>query len=119
MYFVPPISDSDSISLQEVKCELLCLGQYDTKLTMCSETKGGERDVFNERPTREDQTTAVAPAEQKAALSTGCTIHTSMGDIVSYPTHHWDRAEVRLASQAVPRYGTEDSRKLCWTCKGW
>jgi peptidylprolyl isomerase domain and WD repeat-containing protein 1 len=52
------------------------------RLIMISETKGGERDVFNERPTREDQTTAVAPAEQKAALSTGCTIHTSMGDIV-------------------------------------
>ena len=44
---------------------------------------GGDRDVFNERPTREDQSTAVAPVEQKAELSTSCTIHTSQGDIVS------------------------------------
>ena len=43
----------------------------------------GDRDVFNERPTREDQTLTVAPVEEKAALATSCTIHTSMGDIVS------------------------------------
>jgi len=49
------------------------------------EGKGGDRDVFNERPTREDQSVAVAPAEEKAALATSCTIHTSMGDIVCPP----------------------------------
>lgn len=50
---------------------------------MFREAKGGERDVFNEKPTREDQTMAVAAAIEKGQLATGCTIHTSMGDIVS------------------------------------
>ncbi|KAK1924722.1 peptidyl-prolyl cis-trans isomerase [Papiliotrema laurentii] len=45
------------------------------------EAKGGDRDVFNERPTREDQAVVVAAVENKAALATACTIHTSMGDI--------------------------------------
>jgi peptidylprolyl isomerase domain and WD repeat-containing protein 1 len=49
----------------------------------CREAKGGDRDVFNERPTREDQAVVVAAVENKAALATACTIHTSMGDIVS------------------------------------
>lgn len=39
--------------------------------------------MFNEKPTREDQAMVVAAPETKVALSTGCTIHTSMGDIVS------------------------------------
>ncbi len=47
------------------------------------ESKGGERDVFNERPTREDQSLAVAQVAAAPALPTSCTIHTSMGDIVS------------------------------------
>ena len=46
------------------------------------EAKGGDRDVFNERPTREDQAMVMPLVENKAALATGCTIHTSMGDIV-------------------------------------
>ena len=50
---------------------------------MIREGKGGERDVFNERPTREDQAIAVAPTQAKAALPEKATIHTSMGDIVS------------------------------------
>lgn len=41
----------------------------------------GDRDVFNERPTREEQTVAVAP-EKKKATATSLTIHTTMGDIV-------------------------------------
>jgi peptidylprolyl isomerase domain and WD repeat-containing protein 1 len=44
----------------------------------------GDRDVFNERPTREEQTVAVAP-EKKKVSATSLTIHTTMGDIVSHP----------------------------------
>jgi peptidylprolyl isomerase domain and WD repeat-containing protein 1 len=42
---------------------------------------GGERDVFNERPTREDLSMAVGPVEKKRASAMGCTIHTSRGDV--------------------------------------
>lgn len=42
----------------------------------------GDRDVFNERPTREEQTVAVAP-EKKVVTATNLTIHTTKGDIVS------------------------------------
>lgn len=42
----------------------------------------GDRDVFNERPTREEQTVAVAP-EKKQVSATSLTIHTTKGDIVS------------------------------------
>jgi hypothetical protein len=41
----------------------------------------GDRDVFNERPTREEQTVMVAP-EKKKPTATSLTIHTTMGDIV-------------------------------------
>jgi len=44
----------------------------------------GDRDVFNERPTREEQTVMVAP-EKKKATATSLTIHTTMGDIVCVP----------------------------------
>lgn len=49
------------------------------------DTKGGDRDVFNEKPTREEQTVAMAAAPAPAA-ATGQTavIHTTMGDIVSH-----------------------------------
>lgn len=57
---------------------------------MCREAKSGDRDVFNEKPTREDQAMVVAHAAPKAALATGCTIHTSMGDIVSSTLRLWD-----------------------------
>ncbi|KAG9009450.1 hypothetical protein FRB93_005386 [Tulasnella sp. JGI-2019a] len=42
----------------------------------------GDRDVFNERPTRDEQTLAIANAPSaKSALPTTATIHTTMGDI--------------------------------------
>lgn len=41
--------------------------------------KSGDRDVFNERPTAEEATVVVV--EEKKALPTTATIHTSMGDI--------------------------------------
>ncbi|KAG8861671.1 hypothetical protein FRB96_002628 [Tulasnella sp. 330] len=42
----------------------------------------GDRDVFNERPTRDEQTVAIANAPNaKSALPTTATIHTTMGDI--------------------------------------
>ncbi|GFZ46243.1 Cyclophilin cyp15 [Saitozyma sp. JCM 24511] len=42
----------------------------------------GERDVFNERPTREEQTVALAQQPEKVrAQATMATIHTSKGDI--------------------------------------
>jgi peptidylprolyl isomerase domain and WD repeat-containing protein 1 len=44
----------------------------------------GDRDVFNERPTREEQTVMVAP-EKKKPTATSLTIHTTMGDIVRLP----------------------------------
>ncbi|ORY22764.1 peptidyl-prolyl cis-trans isomerase [Naematelia encephala] len=45
------------------------------------EGKVGDRDVFNERPTREDQTVQVLEEEAPKQLASSCTIHTSMGDI--------------------------------------
>ena len=83
---------------------------------MYREAKGGERDVFNEKPTREDQTMAVAAAVEKGQLATGCTIHTSMGDIVSGCTHPWSK--LMAALETVPRAGTESRGKLCATCSG-
>ncbi|KAL7422291.1 Peptidyl-prolyl cis-trans isomerase cyp15 [Cryptotrichosporon argae] len=45
------------------------------------EESRGERDVYNERPTR-DELVVAAPAPEKArAAATECTLHTSMGDI--------------------------------------
>lgn len=46
------------------------------------ETKGGERDIFNEKPTREEQSLAmVAPVAEVAATGHSAVIHTTMGDI--------------------------------------
>jgi peptidylprolyl isomerase domain and WD repeat-containing protein 1 len=52
------------------------------------DTKGGDRDIFNEKPTREEQSIALAaqPAKNQAALGTSCVIHTTKGDIVSTST---------------------------------
>jgi peptidylprolyl isomerase domain and WD repeat-containing protein 1 len=50
----------------------------------------GDRDVFNERPTREEQTVAVAP-EKKRPSATSLTIHTTMGDIVSLEGGYTDQ----------------------------
>ena len=61
--------------------------------------------MFNERPTREDLSTVITTAEEKAALATMCMIHTSMGDIVSpspsYPSQDTSGL-TSAASQAVP-----------------
>ena len=46
-----------------------------------SEGKAGDRDVFNERPTREEQSTAVQVVEKPRATATTATIHTNKGDI--------------------------------------
>ncbi|THH20079.1 hypothetical protein EW146_g1181 [Bondarzewia mesenterica] len=47
------------------------------------DNKFGDRDIFNERPTREVQTIAAAAASSKAAspLASSATIHTTEGDI--------------------------------------
>ncbi|KAG8931090.1 hypothetical protein FRC01_001850 [Tulasnella sp. 417] len=43
---------------------------------------GGDRDVFNEKPTREEQTVAIAnEPKAQAGLPTTATIHTTMGDM--------------------------------------
>lgn len=39
--------------------------------------------MFNERPTRDEQTVALVQPEAKKALATKATIYTSKGDIVS------------------------------------
>jgi peptidylprolyl isomerase domain and WD repeat-containing protein 1 len=47
-------------------------------------SKSGDRDVFNERPTREEQSiaaTAPAAASRVAALASSGTIHTTLGDM--------------------------------------
>ncbi|KAH9179134.1 hypothetical protein EDB89DRAFT_2111335 [Lactarius sanguifluus] len=47
-------------------------------------SKSGDRDIFNERPTREEQSIAAsAPAapSRAAALATSATIHTTLGDM--------------------------------------
>src|SRR5260221_9694386 len=46
--------------------------------------KSGERDVFNERPTREEQTVASTSLNSRSGrshLSNSATIHTTVGDI--------------------------------------
>ncbi|CED84173.1 peptidyl-prolyl cis-trans isomerase [Phaffia rhodozyma] len=46
------------------------------------DTKGGDRDVFNERPTREEQSVAMAqPVKIGGQLGTSAVIHTTKGDI--------------------------------------
>lgn len=43
---------------------------------------GGDRDVFNEKPTREEQTIASAqPVKSAISLGTTAVLHTTMGDI--------------------------------------
>jgi peptidylprolyl isomerase domain and WD repeat-containing protein 1 len=48
-----------------------------------SSSKSGDRDIFNERPTREEQSIAAAPAatSRAAALASTATIHTTLGDM--------------------------------------
>jgi peptidylprolyl isomerase domain and WD repeat-containing protein 1 len=49
------------------------------------DTKGGDRDIFNEKPTREEQSMALAaqPVTGNANLGSKGVIHTTKGDIVS------------------------------------
>src|ERR1700760_4600957 len=49
-----------------------------------SSSKSGDRDIFNERPTREEQSIAAsapAAASRAAALASSATIHTTLGDM--------------------------------------
>lgn len=70
-----------STCLAEENSEL-CLNRMPSTSTDCSsEAKGGDRDVFNERPTREEQSTAVQVVEKPRASATTATIHTTKGDI--------------------------------------
>ncbi len=47
------------------------------------DNKGGDRDIFNEKPTRDEQTVAVAdPVKAAGGLGTQAVIHTTKGDIV-------------------------------------
>jgi hypothetical protein len=48
------------------------------------DSKGGDRDIFNEKPTREEQTVAMETEPVKVAASgRTAVIHTTKGDIVS------------------------------------
>lgn len=60
------------------------------RLTLTRDDKTGERDIFNERPTREEQTIATSTPATKGGpspLASSATIHTTLGDIgiVLYP----------------------------------
>lgn len=69
------------------------------------DTKGGDRDVFNEKPTREEQAVAMAQPVKQEVQATGTTavIHTTMGDIHLrlFPEHAPKTVEnfVRLAKE--------------------
>ncbi|KZP01316.1 peptidyl-prolyl cis-trans isomerase [Calocera viscosa TUFC12733] len=67
---------------------LFCTGYKRARFCMFGrvepeDVKGqGDRDVFNERPTRDEQSiAAAAPVKAAAALGTQAVIHTDMGDI--------------------------------------
>jgi len=49
----------------------------------CRDNKSGERDVFNERPTREEQSVAATVGQRTgpSPLANSATIHTTLGDI--------------------------------------
>jgi hypothetical protein len=68
----------------------------------------GDRDVFNERPTREEQTVALAP-EKKQVSATSLTIHTTKGDIVS-PSLYSPLVILWVTEQAERVYGVERSQ---------
>lgn len=79
-----------------------------------SEAKGGERDVFNERPTRDEQTVALVQPEPKKVLPTKATIHTSKGDIVSraQASRRRDHAYRDSTSHCCPTSLQKPSRTL-------
>jgi peptidylprolyl isomerase domain and WD repeat-containing protein 1 len=50
--------------------------------TFSEESKFGERDIFNEKPSREEQTVATSAAQSlKQSLGSSAVIHTTFGDI--------------------------------------
>ncbi|KAJ7600641.1 hypothetical protein C8J56DRAFT_1010469 [Mycena floridula] len=68
---------------------LFCTGYKRSRFYMFTrsepeDTKSGDRDVFNERPTREEQNVATATAVVKTGpspLANSATIHTTLGDM--------------------------------------
>ncbi|KAH6912640.1 peptidyl-prolyl cis-trans isomerase [Coprinopsis sp. MPI-PUGE-AT-0042] len=79
---------------------LVCTGFKKNRFYMFTrsepeDTKGGDRDVFNERPTREEQTVASSSSNAPAGpskVSNAATIHTTLGDI-----------HIRLFPQQAPK----------------
>jgi len=66
-----------------------------SNLSFFRDQKSGDRDVFNERPTREEQTVATATIQQRngpSHLANSATIHTTEGDI-----------HMRLFPQSAPK----------------
>jgi peptidylprolyl isomerase domain and WD repeat-containing protein 1 len=67
-----------------VTFENTCLPHH-SRGNLCRDTKGGDRDIFNEKPTREEQTVAMETQPVKVAVSgRTAVIHTTKGDIVSH-----------------------------------
>lgn len=64
------------------------------------DTKGGDRDIFNEKPTREEQNMALAaqPVKGDVALGSKGVIHTTKGDIVSR------RSKLAIRRSFPPQY---------------
>jgi hypothetical protein len=50
-------------------------------LVSCSRRETGERDVYNEKPTRDEMSTAAPAAVAAGPLARKATIHTTLGDI--------------------------------------
>ncbi|KAI0320530.1 peptidyl-prolyl cis-trans isomerase [Amylostereum chailletii] len=79
---------------------LVCTGYKRQRFYMFTrsepeDNKSGDRDIFNERPTRDEQTMAAAAPSGKtlaAPLATSATIHTTEGDI-----------HIRLFPQQAPK----------------
>jgi hypothetical protein len=89
---------------------------------------GGDRDVFNEKPTREEQSLSLAqPAKTGGATALGKTavIHTTKGDIVrgrisirSHAASHvltpFPSPPLVAVIQALPRPGAQGCRELLY-----
>ena len=80
-------SEPEYVNHRNLHLFFFCAGFDSTpRRRFCREsgTKSGERDIFNERPTREEQSiaaTAPAAASRAAALASSATIHTTLGDM--------------------------------------
>jgi hypothetical protein len=82
------------------------------------DNKDGERDVFNEKPTREEQTVAATePVKGAGSSGTSAVIHTTKGDIVrfSVTSVEWPDADqlTIIVHQIVPRACTKGRGELC------